>query len=58
MWIIKCTEHHTKYEFIVGPFGGDEQAIAAARQIQADGYVDADIQIMVEPGRAMTGATF
>lgn len=58
MWIIKCAEHHSKYEFIVGPFGSDDQALAAARELEAAGYVDADVQTLVEPDRAMSGARF
>lgn len=58
MWIIKCTERHSKYEFIVGPFGTDDQALAAARELEAVGTVDADVQSLVEPGRALAGATF
>ena len=58
MWIIKCIEHHSKYEFIVGPFGGDDEALAAARELEIDGTVDAEVQTLVEPSRAMAGATF
>lgn len=58
MWIIKCTEHHSKYEFIDGPFDGDNQATAATHELEATGYVDAAVQTLVEPGRATAGATF
>ena len=58
MWIIKCIEHHSKYEFIVGPFGGDDEAAAAACELEAASTVDAEVQTLVEPSRAMAGATF
>lgn len=45
MWIIKCTEHYSKYEFIVGPFGRAEQAVAVARELEAAGDVDADADV-------------
>lgn len=64
MWIIHCTElepaelEHATRHFIVGPFGTDDQAEDTACKLQAEGHVSTDIQPLVEPARAMAGATF
>jgi hypothetical protein len=58
MWIITCTEFRTNRDFLVGPFGTDDQALAAARETEADGRVGTDVRPLVEPGRALAGATF
>jgi hypothetical protein len=58
MWIIKCTDLRTNREFIVGPFGTDDQAFDAARELESDGHVGTDVRPLVEPDRAMAGATF
>lgn len=66
MWIIHCTELGTSdraaHHFIVGPFGTDDQAEHAAGKLQARAgngpRVRTDIQPLVEPARAMAGATF
>lgn len=61
MWIIHCTERGTGEltddHFIVGPFGTDDQAAAAAGELQAGGHILTDIQPLVEPARAMAGAS-
>jgi hypothetical protein len=58
MWIIKCTELGTNRRFDVGPFGTDDQAEDAAEKLQAESHLSTDVQPLVEPGRALAGATF
>lgn len=62
MWIIHRTElEHATRHFIVGPFGTDDtetRAEDSACKLQAEGHVSTDIQPLVEPARAMAGATF
>lgn len=61
MWIINCTELGTDqlaHQFTVGPFGTDDQADDAADKLRAEGHVSTDVQPLVEPARAMAGATF
>jgi hypothetical protein len=57
MWIIKCVELGTSRHYDVGPFGTDDQAEATAEKLQADGHVSVDVQPLVEPNRALAGAT-
>lgn len=58
MWIIKCTELRTNRQFDVGQFGTDDRAEDAAAKLQAEGHVSTDVQPLVEPDRALAGATF
>ncbi len=61
MWIIHCTKFATAHteaaHFLVGPFGTDDQADDTAGKLEAAGDVLAVVAPLVEPARAMAGAT-
>lgn len=62
MWIIHCTKFATDHtdaaHVLVGPFGtDDDQADDTAGKLEAAGDVLAVVAPLVEPARAMAGAT-
>ncbi len=62
MWVIHCTkfaaDHPDAAHFLVGLFGTDDQADDPAGTLEAAGDVLAVVAPLVEPARAMAGATF
>lgn len=50
MWIIKCIELRTNRSSTSGR--------SAPTKLQAEGHVSTDVQSLVEPDRALAGATF